>query len=181
MDTQVGAAKSRTLDANQSAERAIREHSAMIYRAAYSLVQNRPDAEDVMQDVIVKYLTKRPTFESAQHEKAWLLRVTINQAKSLLSSYTRKQVSSLDTEDFPGPTSVDSYPADSYQGDARLMSAVAALPTKQRICIHLFYFEDYSVTEIASLTDFKQPTIKSHLSRARKALKSKLEGIYDEL
>jgi len=125
---------------------------------------NRAEAEDILQEVFIRVLEKKPVFQSPEHEKAWLIRVTVNQCKSRLrSTWWRKTEPLLDT--YPAKTNEQEY----------LIDSVMALPTKYRVVIHLFYYEGYSTKEIAEITQQKEPTVRSLLTRARKKLQSLLK------
>ena len=138
----------------------IHRHENRVYRTAFAIIGNKTDAEDIMQEVFFKVISSTPVFESEKHEIAWLTRVTVNQCRSLLrSSWWRKTEPLLDT-----------YPA---QNDTQheLIETIQKLPQKHRIAIYLFYYEGYSVKEIAEITGQKESTLKSHLKRAREKLK----------
>jgi len=136
----------------------------------------------------------RPTLVSEEHSKAWLLRVTMNCCASEARSIWRSRVDSLDELQEHSGDSVKLYvpltPSDdssdpvatsteaSEQRES-VLAAVMTLPPKQRVCVHLYYFEDQSIAQIALLTDWPQSTIKSHLRRGRKALRSVLSEEYN--
>lgn len=143
----------------------------MVYRAAFSYTKNKMDAEDVAQDVFMKLLETRPAFASAEHEKAWLLRVTINLCKNRLKSFWHTKTGALD----------DTLPSqDALGGGDEVLQAVLSLPAPQRTAVYLFYYEGYSTAEIASLLGKKEATVRSLLHRARAALKSNLKEAYDD-
>ena len=122
-------------------------------------------AEDAVQDAFVRYLEKRPAFRDAGHERAWLLKVTANGCKSRLRARRRH----------PWVELLDVYPAP--DGDSReVLEAVLALPPKQRAAVHLHYYEGYTTDEIAAILGQRPGTVRSHLSRARQALKEQLKG-----
>ncbi|MCL2654294.1 MAG: RNA polymerase sigma factor [Coriobacteriia bacterium] len=173
---------------NQELQDVARRYQPIIYRLALSYTRTVADAEDIMQEVFLRALKAHPSFVDAQHEKAWLLRVTINCCKSQLSSYWRRNVSQLADDAFnPAPmvaTPEVASPEAVQESHARqesVLGAVARLPWKQRICVHLFYFEDASIEMIAQALNMNPSTVKSHLHRARLALKATLKEAYDEL
>ena len=132
---------------------------------------NRSDAEDVAQEVFLRAYEKAPVFESTEHEKAWLIRVTVNLCHSRHRSFRRKRTEPL----------LESYPARDDEQNA-LMEQIMALPPKYRTVIHLFYYEGYVVNDISQLTGQKASTIRSLLTRARQKLRSVLkEGDYESL
>lgn len=147
-------------------EQFVRKHENKIYRTAIAIMGSKADAEDVTQDVFLKLIEgKAPDFESVEHEKAWLTRVTVNQCRSRLRSIWWKKSEPL----------LDIYPAqDEKQQD--LLKTVFSLPAKYRTAIYLFYYEGYSTKEIAEITKQKEATVRSILSRARHMLKDYLEG-----
>ena len=143
----------------------IQKYSNMIYRLALSMLKNKDDSEDVYQDVIIKFCKHYEDLKDEEHEKAWLIRVTINQCKSLLRLSWFKNRDELD-ENIPH---LDKVKDDVYY-------AVSELPLKYRTVIYLFYYEEYKISEIAKMLNKKESTIKSQLSRARAMLKNKIEG-----
>lgn len=146
----------------------IEKYSDMVYRMAYSMVKNPQDAEDIHQDVFVKYITKRPDFESEEHEKAWFLRVTINMVKNLWKTAWKRKVVSL----FDNTIEEQMEP---IQEDEALIEVVKQLSQKYRVVIHLFYYEELSVEEIANLLKEKPSTVRTQLTRARRRLKEMLK------
>ena len=150
--------------------RAFRSHGDAVLRAAYAYLHNRSDAEDVAQDTFLQYYDRAPAFESAAHEKAWLLRVAINFSKNKLSSAWFKKTEALD----------ETLPCDDPDGSlAEVWDAVRALPEKYRAPIHLFYHEGYSTAEIARILDRKEATVRSDLRRGREKLRETLKEAYD--
>ncbi len=142
-----------------SIEEFVRKHEGRLYRTAVAIMGNRADAEDIVQDAFIKVLEKRPDFESPEHEIAWLIRVTVNLCRSRLRSKWWKKTVPL----------LDSYPARS-ESEQQLMETILSLPAKYRIVLHLFYYEGYSTREIAEVTDQKESTVRSLLTRARQKL-----------
>lgn len=147
----------------------IEKYSNMIYRLAIARTKNKEDAEDVFQEVFLKLSKKLPNFENETHEKAWLIRVTINLTNNLFqSAHFRKTVPLEENLKFEDKEMSNVY----FQ--------VLSLPNKYRTMIHLFYYEGFSVKEIANILHTNENTVKTRLSRAREQLKSKLEGGFDE-
>ena len=138
-----------------------------VFSAAYSVCRNRADADDVVQDTFIKYLSMRLDYESAEHIRAWLVRIAINRAKDIAGSFWRRN--RVDWEEY-----MDELPFESEENRG-LFEAVMRLPDKYRIAIHLFYYEEYSVGEIAKILRLREGTVKSQLSRGRKLLKGMLE------
>lgn len=147
--------------------RIVSKYSGNIIRVAFTYVKNMPDAEDIAQDVFLTYLTKRIEFNSEEHEKAWLIRVTINKSKNYIKAHWFKERALL-TED------IIYLPEEEHEA----LSAVLELDKKYRLPIHLYYYEGYSIQEIADILHSKPATIGTRLARARSILKSKLGGVY---
>lgn len=150
----------------------IEKYSNTVYRICLSYSGNRHDAEDIMQEVFLRYLKKPRSFASAEHEKAWFLRVTVNCCKSFFTSAWRRKIVSL--EEYAHLSSPEDAP-DEKCGE--VFEAVMALPPKQRICVHLYYYEEMTIKEIAGTIGAPESTVKSHLFRARASLESALKGV----
>ena len=141
-------------------------YADMIYRLALVRTRNRADAEDVLQDVFFRCLRRQPVFRDEEHQKAWLITAAINSSKSLLSRADRRHGAGAEALEFLS-TEDDT--------DATVYNAVMQLPDKYRTAVHLFYYEGYSVEEIGRMTETKPSTVKSHLHRAREALRKVLK------
>lgn len=149
-------------------EEIVKKYFNTVYRLALSQTKNKTYAEDVTQDVFLRFLNKERSFDSEEHIKAWLLRVTINCSKSIfLSSWFKKCVPLTEEIVFDTEEKSDVY------------YAVAELPPKYRTPIHLFYYEELQISEIAKILNLKESTVKSQLFRGRELLKEKLKGGYD--
>ena len=150
-------------DEHARLERAVDTHKASVYRTAYNYTLSRMDAEDIMQDVFIRYLKRAPVFQSDEHEKAWLLRVTINLCKSFRrSAWLRKKVS-LVSED----TAVDDHNP--------VLDSISQLKPMYRTAVYMYYYESYSVGEIAKIIGASETAIQTRLHRARQALRGILE------
>ena len=141
-------------------------YADMIYRLALVRTRNRADAEDVLQDVFFRCLRRQPHFRDQEHQKAWLITAAINSSKSLLSRADRRHAA--------GPEALE-FLSTEDDTDATVYNAVMQLPDKYRTAVHLFYYEGYSVEEIGRMTETKPSTVKSHLHRAREALRKVLK------
>lgn len=163
-------------------EQLIGRHADMVYRLAYTYVGNRADAEDLVQTVFLKAFANDPSFTDAEHEKAWLIRVTANAGKDALRARKRRAV----------PVALDERAADAgaaalpevsgpvtsaYEAPGPVTEAVLALPPAYREVVFLYYYEDYSTREIAALTDSSEVAVRARLSRARKKMRAALEGV----
>ncbi|MDW7651376.1 MAG: sigma-70 family RNA polymerase sigma factor [Bacillota bacterium] len=152
-------------DTNQYIKNALDKYSDMVFRLAFSNLKNKYDAEDIAQNVFIKLMENRANIQSAEHEKAWLIRVTINLCKNQLKA-SRFRIS----------LPVDETIAAPKDDKEEVLAEVLSLPLKYRNVIHLYYYEGYSVSEISDILGSKENTVSSWLFRARKMLKTKLEG-----
>ncbi|GEA31778.1 RNA polymerase sigma factor [Clostridium diolis] len=146
----------------------IETYSDMLIRISYSYMKNLSDAEDITQEVFIKLLEKRPDFKNETHEKSWLIRVAINLSKDKLKSSYFKNTTSLE-DDF----------VDTTQEDTDVIEAVLSLPLKYRSIVFLYYYENYSISEISNILNIKESTVGSQLSRGRKLLKSILKEDFE--
>ena len=160
------------VDTKEYLEYLIEEYSDTVYRLAISRLRNKENAEDVYQEVFLRLSKKIPKFESKEHEKAWIIRVTINCSKTLLGSKHLKSTEELSLQD-------GSY-IDNPDDKNDVLLAVLQLPIRYRTVIHLFYYEGYKIEEISEILGAKENTVKSWLMRARKKLKSEMEGGLDD-
>ena len=152
---------------DQRFHEAVELYGDMVFRLAYSYLKNRADAEDVMQESLLKLYVEPKAFESPDHEKRWLLRVAANECKKLLRSPWRRRTDPLDEAE---EAAVFDRPAQS-----ELFRQVMALPPKYRAAVYLHYYEGYSVKEIGELLGAKASTVQTWLMRARGQLKTKLK------
>lgn len=148
----------------------ISKYSDTVYRMAYSMVKNKYDADDIHQEVFVRYINKRPEFESTEHENAWFLRVTVNLCKNLWKTAWKRKVVSM--EELPEGTGMPE--GTEIPEENPVIEAVRKLPQKYRAVIHLFYYEEMSVEEISKVLHVKPSTVRTHLTRARAKLKGLL-------
>ncbi len=149
----------------------VEKYKDNIFAIAFNICKNPEDAEDITQDTFVEYFSSRKDFKDEEHIRAWLIRVTINKSKNILKAFWRKRRFSLDdyieTLTFETPES------------ACLFENVMHLPDNYRIVIHLFYYEDYSVKEIADILKISESNVKARLSRGRAMLKTTLKEVYE--
>ena len=141
-----------------------RAYAPAIYRLAYARTGSRADAEDIMQEVFVRLLRAGPDFADRAHARAWLLRVAANCANDWFRAPWRRR---------EGPLT-DSLPAPEHE-DGGVVEAVLALPAKYRTAVHLYYYEELSVAEIAKIMGKSEGAVKSRLFRARAMLREALK------
>lgn len=145
---------------------AVEEHRDVVFRVALTYMRDRADADDVTQDVFLKLFRSDRHFESKEHLRRWLIRVSINECKSLFRKPWRR------VEDIESV--VDSL---STAGDEAktVLSDVMRLPERSRIPIVLYYYLGYSTSEIAKLLHIPAATVRTRLARGRSRLKLILE------
>lgn len=153
-------------------DEAIDRYADMVYRLALSQMKNRADADDLFQEVFVRLVSNVHKLESWEHVKAWLIRVTVNCARKHFDQYWNKNVSGMKEIEQIADETINDVSA----GENPVRLAVESLAPKYRLVIYLFYYEQFSIGEIAKLTDQKESTVKSQLFRAREMLKELLEG-----
>ncbi len=146
----------------------IEQYADIVYRVALTRCKSIETAEDIFQEVFMRFSEKNPKFENDEHEKAWFIRVTINLTKNIKESAWNKKVVRLD-ENIVFSTKEEN---DVY-------GAVCELPQNYRTVIYLLYYEGYKVYEISKLMNKPEGTIKIWLFRAREILKQKLEGGFE--
>lgn len=152
----------------QEARRAIERYGNTVRRLCMMHLKNHADTEDIFQTVFLKYVLSSVSFESDEHEKAWLIRVTINACKDLLKSVFRSRTVSLDQLlDQPAPMPPD---------HREVLEAVLALPKKYRDVVYLHYYEDYTAPEISKILGKNVNTVYTLLTRARQLLRDQLGG-----
>ncbi|MBQ6358277.1 MAG: RNA polymerase sigma factor [Clostridia bacterium] len=146
--------------------RIVETYSDMLLRIALNRVRSIPAAEDIVQTVFERLMRRRPIFESREHEKAWLIRTAVNLCLSDLRAESRHGELPLDEN------IAAAYGEDSFE----VVDAVQTLPVQDRYAVYLYYYEGYGVKEIGHLLKEPEGTVSSRLSRARKKLKTILEG-----
>ncbi|WP_053373461.1 RNA polymerase sigma factor [Paenibacillus sp. FJAT-27812] len=158
-----------SFELNESVRQALDLYSQSMIKIAFAYLKNIADAEEVAQEVFLTYLQKRPVFNSSEHEKAWLIRTTINKSKNMLKTGWFKSRN-------PVPEDLSYLPKE----ESEVLQAVLALDKKYRIPIHLHYYEGYSIQEIADILQSKPATVGTWLARGRLILKEKIGGLEDE-
>lgn len=154
------------------AEYLVQRYKDDVFRAAFSILRSPEDAEDIAQETFLRYWDSDAEFDSEAHIRAWLLRVAINRAKNLARSFWRR--SRVSYEDYMAGLEFEA------REDRSVLEAILALPQKYRIVLHLHYFEDYTVREIALLLAMNENTVKTRLARGRQLLKNTLTEAWNE-
>lgn len=142
-------------------ETTINKYGDMLYRLCVLLLKNESDAEDAVQETIIKRYQKAPSFEDCEHEKAWLIRVATNQCRDILRFRARH------------PQIDDACLANlsHNSSDTGVMEALASVPEKFRLVLVLYYIEDYRIEDIAKIIDRTPSAVKMRLQKGRKLLK----------
>lgn len=158
----------------ESFEEVMRKYADMVYRLAYSRVGNSTDADDVFQEVFLRYIKADKTYNDEEHRKAWLIKITVNCSKSFLTSSWNRH------RDYAEPDPNEGAEDDNLKNTetrAAVLNALLKLDIKYRTAIYLFYYEGLSVAQIASATGSTESNVKARLSRGRAMLKELLEGV----
>ena len=146
--------------------RVVEDYSPMLLRLAMTRSLSTADAEDAVQEVFLRLLTQLPRFRDGEHERAWLIRTTIHRASDLRKAASNRTLPLEEAEVVAMPEEAESSP---------ILSAVQALPEKYSTVIHLYYYEGYTIKEIAKLHGLPTPTVGTRLSRGREKLRKLLE------
>lgn len=184
---------------NRQYRQIVDDYADMVYRIALNQTRRVPDAEDVVQAVFLKLYEKPPAWlcDKAERDsgramaaeaergaacderlRAWLIRVTVNECKSLWRSLWRQRVELREIRDGDAPPFEE--PAFAEPAHEALYAALGTLPEKCRIVVHLFYFEDMGTRRIAEVLGIKEPTVRTRLVRARKLLKQSLKEAWED-
>jgi RNA polymerase sigma-70 factor (ECF subfamily) len=146
-------------------EEVMGRYQTVVFRLAYPYTRSRADAQDMCQEVFLRYFCSRPPFASEEHRRAWLLRVTVNRCKTHLTSWWVRRTVPLDDRipmPEPEPLALD--------------EALRQLAEKDRLVIHLFYYEECSTREIARMMRTTEGAVRTRLTRARQRLGDILKG-----
>lgn len=147
----------------------IRRHGNMIYKLAFVYMKSETDAEDVYQNVFERYLKYKPEFENQDHEKNWFIVATINVCKSMKSSAWSRYNVTVDEAEWEKIISAASM-NQMTEEESMLVEAVMQLEEEDRLIVQLYYYEDYSIKEIARIVGMKESSVYTRLNRARKKI-----------
>lgn len=157
-------------DSQREAERVVRFYASTVYRLALAATKNSADADDVFQEVFLRYFKQGREFDGEEHRKAWLIRVTVNCARKLQSSAWFRRTAPL-----------EDHPVFDEPNEREIEAALARLKPKYRAAVHLFYYEDYSAKQIAEAMSLSESHVRTLLTRARAQLKELLKGEYHDI
>ena len=160
------------MKSEEEAGRAIEQYADMVRRICMIHLKNYEDAEDIYQTVFLKYVLRSEPFDSPEHEKAWIIRVTVNACRDLVKSFFRSRTVSLDQ--------LIEKPQDMPEDHSDILEAVLELPARFRDVVYLHYYEGYSAPEIGRILKKNPNTVYTLLARARQLLKTRLEGVSED-
>ena len=147
----------------QTLQELVERYQNNLFAVAFNVCKNAQDAEDVVQDTFLRYYTMKKEFDNEQHIRAWLIRVAVNKAKNCNRTFWRRNKCSFEE----------------YM-ETLTFETVMQLPDKYRIVMHLFYYEDYAVREIAKILKLSESNVKARLSRGRSMLRNVLKEEWDD-
>ncbi len=168
----------RLQDQNEYLTYLVETYGDMVYRLALTRVKNPHDAQDIVQQVFLKLVKNIERLESEEHVKAWLIKVTVNEGKSLFSSAWKRHNASLEES---GEAEDLAVAPQEISETNDILKAVFRLPEKYRIVIHLFYYHDLSTDEIAKCLGRSNHTVRSQLSRGREKMKRDLKEVFEDV
>ena len=140
----------------------------LLWRTGIMMLGEPQDVQDMIQEVLLKYMQKRPVFHDAEHEKAWLLRVAVNLCRDMLRLRSRRRYFPIDELE---PEAVGSTDAESRE----ILEEIAMLPQKRKSVLLLHYIEGYSLKEISEILDVSENAVKKRMQRAKEALRRRME------
>lgn len=165
-------------------EEVIRKYSATVYRIAFARTGTKADADDIYQEVFLRYIKKLPEFREEEHAKAWFIKVTVNCAKKYMGTCAKKvEFSGGDVGEFSQGNEKKTYTKYgtleekllAEERKAELYRELQKLSPDARMLVHLYYFEEMKTKEIAKLMHRKEVTVRVQLTRAREKLKAQFE------
>lgn len=142
------------------------KYKTTVFRIAFTYLKNQQECEDMLQDVFIKLFTAAPQFESEEHEKRWLIRVTVNLCKNQLKTSWNSRRGEMDELEQIADSSLN----------REILEEILSLPEKNKIVIYLFYVEGYKCREIAEILKENESTIKMRLKKGRELLRMEIQG-----
>ncbi len=146
-------------------EYAVEKYSQMLFRICYSILDNKHDAEDALQETFLRYMLKAPLFKDSEHEKAWLIKVATNISKNMCRFNARHAAENFD----------DLKSIGIRDDDRDIFELITRLPPKYKIILVLYYIEGYKANEIADIINVSPVTVRKRLQYGRMMLKKELE------
>lgn len=158
--------------AREKLEKYFEEYYSLCYRVAFTQVKTHADAEDIAQEVFVRLIFYQPVFACREHEKAWMIRATLNLSRDFIKSKWHKTTVALDAV----AEAEKSYFHVPFLAEDETLWTLLRLPEKYKNSLYLFYYEDYSIEEISELLEMPKNTVKTNLRRGREELKKLIEN-----
>ena len=149
-----------------SVQRIFHEYGESLYKICLVMLKNTHDAEDAVQDILIKYMVKKPVFDTDEYEKAWLIRVAINLCKDRLRFKRKHPQINIETL------------KTTYSGQSeehKVLEILINLPVKYKEVLLLYYFEEYKCPEISRMLKVTESAVKKRLERGRNLLRKELE------
>ena len=143
----------------------IDKYSSLIFRISYCILCNRDDAEDAVQETLLKYITKAPEFNSEEHRKAWLIKVSANISKNMLLFRIKRDAVNIEEIKDIGI----------QESDREVFEIIMGLPSKYKIVLTLYYVEGYKCKEIAEIINISEDAVRKRLQKGREMLKKEME------
>ena len=143
----------------------VNKYSSLIFRISYCILCNSEDAEDAVQETFLKYITKAPEFNSEEHRKAWLIRVSANISKNMLMFRLRRETVNIDDIENIGIS----------ENDFEIFELIMSLPAKHKIVMTLYYVDGYKSKEIAEIIGISEETVRKRLQKGRELLRIEFE------
>lgn len=137
----------------------VKAYSEMIYRIAYTVLESKSDAEDILQEVLIKYVTTNKKFKDEEYKKSWLIRVTLNMSYNLKKSAWKRHTVPLDDE-----------VKFEYKHQSEIFDVIEKLDKKYKDVVLLYYYEDIPIRNISKILKISEDNVRKRLSRARKKL-----------
>ena len=161
--------RNKQAERDREVVRIVETYSDMLMRVALNRVNSIAEAEDVVQGTFERLMRRQPTFESREHEKAWLIRTAIRICIDESRRASRRTSVPLNEE------IASAYSEESFE----LLETIRQLPEKDRDAVYLYYYEEYSTKDVAKILGEREGTTRSRLSRARHKLKTIMKGETD--
>ena len=167
-----------SLSTKESFDAVMRKYADMVYRLAYSRTGSTFDADDILQEVFLRYIRADKTYNDEEHRKSWLIRITINCTRSFATSAWKRHTEYIDNDnDHIAEVGAEDPALAATETKSDVMNALLQLPEKYRTAIYLFYYEDMDVAHIAKAVGTTETHVNSRLSRGRDMLRELLKGV----
>lgn len=161
----------------QEFEKIYEKYKVLLYRVAFTYLKNNEDVQDVLQEVFIKRYNCKTTFRDDEHEKSWMIRVTINLSKDIVKSFWKRNIGSIEDSNFNHAMSLWKF----SENEKELFKQVMSLPEKNKMTIYLYYYEGYSCKEISKILKCSESAVKMRLKKGRELLKLSIKEENNEI